>query len=48
MMSMYKGVDSIPNYINVLKDAKKRLALAAMTTTDEQVKAIASGAVLAS
>ena len=48
MMSMYEDVDSIPEYINVLKDARNRLARAAMTITDEQVMAISSPSVLAS
>ena len=45
---MYEDVDSIPKYINVIKDARKRLSRAAMTITDEQVMAISSHAVLAS
>ena len=45
---MYEDVDSIPEYINVLKDARNRLARAAMTITDEQVMAISSPSVLAS
>ena len=48
MMSMYEDVDSIPKYINVLEDARKRLARAAMTITDKQVMDIASHAVLTS
>ena len=48
MMLMYKDVDSIPEYINVLKEERKRLARAAMTITNEQVMAITSRAILAS
>ena len=42
MMTMYTEVDSISEYINVLEDAWKRSARAAMPITDEQVMAIAS------
>ena len=48
MMSMYENVDSIPEYINVLEDARKRSARAAMTITDKQVMVISSCAILAS
>ena len=48
IMSMYEDVESMPEYINVLEDARKRSACAAMTITNEQVMAIASHAVFAS
>ena len=47
-MLVYEGVDSIPEYINVLKDARKLLARASMIITDEHVMYISSCAVLAS
>ena len=46
-MSMYEDVESMPEYINVLEDARKRSTCAAMTITNEQVMAIASHAVFA-
>ena len=48
MMSMYEYVDSILDYINVIEDIRKRLAIAAMTITNEQVMDITSRVVLAS
>ena len=48
MISIYEDLYSIPKYINVLKEARKRSAHAAMTITDEKVMDIASHAVLTS
>ena len=35
MMSMYEDMESIPKYINVLEESRKRSARAAMTITDK-------------
>ena len=43
---MYEYVVIIPEYINVLKDTRKRLERAAMTIIDDQVMAIASRSLL--
>ena len=47
MMWVYKDVDSIPDYINVLKNSSHRSARATMTIINKQVIAIASRIVLA-
>ena len=46
MMTMYKEVGSIPEYINELEDALKCAARADLPITDKQVMAITSHAVL--
>lgn len=48
MMSYYQDAEGIPEYINMLEDAQRKLARANLPMSDDQLLAIASTAVLAS
>eukprot|EP00804_Cyclotella_cryptica_P026105 CCRYP_013958-RA/>CCRYP_013958-RA protein AED:0.44 eAED:0.44 QI:0/-1/0/1/-1/1/1/0/376 len=48
MLGFYATVDGIPEYINMLKAMQRKLARANLPTSDDQILAIASPAVLAS
>ena len=48
MLGYYALADGIPEYINMLEDAQRKLARAHLPMTDDQLLAIASTAVLAS
>ena len=48
MMSYYADAEGIPEYINMLEDAQRKLARANLPMSDDQLLAIASTAVLAS
>eukprot|EP00804_Cyclotella_cryptica_P026727 CCRYP_007946-RA/>CCRYP_007946-RA protein AED:0.48 eAED:0.48 QI:0/-1/0/1/-1/1/1/0/67 len=48
MLGFYTTVDSIPEYINMLEAAQRKLACANLPMSDDQLLAIASTAVLAS
>ena len=48
MMGYYTLADGIPEYINMLEEAQRKLACANLPMSDDQLLAIASTAVLAS
>ena len=48
MMGYYANAEGIPEYINILEDAPRKLAGANLPMLDDQLLAIASTAVLAS
>ncbi len=46
MMSYYQDGEGIPEYINMLEEAQRKLARANLPMSDDQLLAIASTAVL--